>query len=139
MPSPVPLPDVVAAIVAAIGVSIVPIEAARLVHEEQRRGGVRVDYLVGSGRMMRMMLEHRRLVAGGQFVGRHRMLAAGRGGQLLLAGARGRHLDGSGAGGGYCRRRVGAGRGVMQSAMAHVGHMWLRAARVTVHGRASGG
>lgn len=131
-------PMLVAAIIAAICVSVVPVQATCVVHKQRRRWSVRVDDLVlRAGRVHRMVV-HGLMMWVMIMVWKAAVLlvvCAGRGGHLLsgcligddrMACSRcGRHsLSDCG--------RVGARRGgMMHTAMRDMCNMWLRAARST--------
>lgn len=121
-------PDMIAAIVATICVAVVSIEAARVIHEEWRRGRVSVDYvvcrcggLIHCATPIGSMWRHS--------VGRgYLVVVASRGGHLLLLARAGCDRNGARGGAGHLGHRCGrviAGRGVMHAVrnMCHMG-LW---------------
>lgn len=130
----------IAAVVTTVGVSIVAVEAARVVHVERLRRRVGVDDMV---RARRVRVIHGRRMVVAMVAGRRghpiggRVLVAGGRGHLLLGGAschsrRRRRRQGarrSGSHLGHAGRVRACGRVVQSAAAAvgHVGHMGLGA------------
>lgn len=124
-------PNVISAIIATVGVSIMAIETARVVDVERRRWGICVDYVVGRCRRMihastaaaiiSVAWRHSRV--SGHLV----LVTSGSGHLLLIRGGRchwddvrgGSHL-------GDCGGRIRAGRGMVHATVRYVGHMRLR-------------